>query len=134
MKPVTQTKFSLFYADGRRFNYGNCLVACIASILEIEIDEVPNVNVFYGIQETDVEDQALWLSYLNAWLFHKHSLKLIKTHDPKKLPGSYFICRGQSYRALPHCIVMHSIKAPFDPHPTREGLKSIDHYYYFVDI
>ena len=34
MKPISQTKNSLFFSDGTRLTYGNCLVACIASILE----------------------------------------------------------------------------------------------------
>jgi len=54
MKLVNQTKFSLFYADGSRLNYGNCLIACVASILEERIDEVPNVYTFYGLDDNSI--------------------------------------------------------------------------------
>lgn len=131
MKPTNQTKFSLFYSNGDRMTYGNCLVACIASILEVPIDEVPNVYVFYGIKETDQQDQPIWLSVLNDWLMFKHSLKLVKVTKYSELSNGYFIARGFSKRNKPHCVVMHKLMPDFDPHPTSEGLKSIDYYYEF---
>ena len=51
MKTINQTKFSLFCAGGTRLTYGNCLVACIASILDESIDEIPNIYTFYGLYD-----------------------------------------------------------------------------------
>ena len=70
MKPTNQTKFSLFYADGTRLTYGNCLVACVASILDESIDEIPNVYTFYGLDDKEnknIEDHW-WFKILNIWL------------------------------------------------------------------
>lgn len=52
MKPVTQTTFG----DGK----GNCFTACVASILELPIDAVPNFCVDYGEGE--------WWIELEKWL------------------------------------------------------------------
>jgi hypothetical protein len=61
MKPTEQTKFSLFYPDGKRATYGNCLVANIASILELSIHEVPNVYVFYGMEKKETPTQSQYV-------------------------------------------------------------------------
>ena len=79
MKPTLQTKFSLFYSDGRRLNYGNCLVACFASILEVPIDEVPNLYVFYGLDKNDNKDitNHFWFTVMDKWLNLKHNKKVL---------------------------------------------------------
>ena len=81
MKLTNQTKYSLFYSDGTRLTYGNCLIACVASFLDEPIDEVPNVYTFYGLDEKDktTEDHA-WFKVMNLWLDLKHQ-KCIKIHS-----------------------------------------------------
>lgn len=152
MKPVDQTKFSTFFSDGRRNSYGNCLIACIASILEVPIDEIPNVYTFYGLHiKKYKKEEPLWLEVLNTWLDHKFKLKLIKVsrdeNDPLGVKRSmyesdfstfYLIARGLSKRGLPHCVVGLQTKGKFimehDPHPTHEGLKEIEYFWAFIKI
>ena len=83
MKLTNQTKYSLFYSDGTRLTYGNCLIACVASLLDEPIDEVPNVYTFYGLDEKDktTEDHA-WFKVMNLWLDLKHQ-KCIKKSSKK---------------------------------------------------
>ena len=49
MVPVTQTKISVFNSAGEYVVYGNCYAAAIASLLELPISEVPNIEVLYDI-------------------------------------------------------------------------------------
>lgn len=55
MIPVTQTKIVIKDVNGNRVVHGNCYAACIASILEVPITEVPNVEVFFHLDNGVVE-------------------------------------------------------------------------------
>lgn len=64
---------------------GNCWQACIASILEIPIDAVPN------IQQQDEETDSEWYSRWQAW-FAPLNLTLVSWgHDKRWLPRGYSI-------------------------------------------
>ena len=76
MKPVYQTKFSLFYSSGKRLTYGNCLIACVASMVDLPIDEVPNVYTFYGLDFEEKIENKLWFKTLEIWLKNKFNKKL----------------------------------------------------------
>lgn len=133
MIPVEQTKFSIFYADDSRLTYGNCLVACIASIMEVGILEVPNIYVYYGMG--DFGGAPVWMGVLNLWSKFNYGRILVKTKDFSDLPDSeYYIKRGLSYRGRLHCVVGHNSLGDWDPYPTHEGLKEVHHYYYFRDV
>jgi hypothetical protein len=138
VKTTSQTKFSLFFSDGTRLTYGNCLVACIASILEEPIDEVPNLYTFYGLDEpenTETEDH-LWFKVINLWLDKKYKKVLIKHSLDEETQEEFVIMRGLSKRLKPHtCIFKNeggNLLPHFDPHPTKEYL-STQHYYYTIE-
>jgi hypothetical protein len=137
MKLTNQTKYSLFYADGTRLTYGNCLIACVASLLDEPIDEVPNVYTFYGLDEKDktTEDHA-WFKVMNLWLDLKHQ-KCIKKHSLDDVTKEeYVIMRGASQRGKPHCCIFKNENGTFlphfDPHPTLQYLQQ-NHYYYTIE-
>ena len=131
MKTVSQTKFSLFFSDGTRLTYGNCLVACIASILEEPIDEVPNLYTFYGL-----DDDQLWFKVINMWLEKKHKKALVKYSLDEETNEPFVIMRGLSKRGKPHTCIYENrsnqLVPYFDPHPTSEYL-STEHYYYTIE-
>lgn len=137
MKPVQQTKYSLFYSDGTRMTYGNCLVACVASILNEPIEEVPNIYTFYGLDENkENPEESAWFQVLNKWLNMKYdkSFKYNKLETPTHQP--FVIMRGLSKRNRPHCVVYSNenglLRPHFDPHPTREYLNS-EMYYFTIE-
>lgn len=136
MKPVRQTKFSLFYSDGTRYSYGNCLVACIASWLDLPTDEVPNIYTFYGLDPRgkDPKDQ-LWAETMNTWLFNKFRMRLRFWISLEDVPDGYLIARGKSYRDKPHTCIYEKrgsdLQSFFDPHPTDQFLATLD---YFITI
>jgi hypothetical protein len=143
MKPVYQTKFSLFFADGKRLTYGNCLIACIASILDQPIDEVPNVYTFYGLDDkldnknNKVIENHLWFNVMDMWLELKHKKQLIKHELNEPTEQEYVIMRGLSKRGNAHsCIYINNgngwLLPYFDPHPTSQFLNE-EQYYYTIE-
>lgn len=113
MKPVDQTVFGPVE--------GNCFAACLASILELEIAEVPNFTL----------DPDNWFENANAWCDERgYCLLYVKSDaiksgyiDPRPLidAGHYFIVTGLSPRGdFLHCVVQHRDQNVHDPHPSRE--------------
>lgn len=103
MKKVMQDKFG---------DEGNCMEACIASILEIPLDEVP-YSVPYGEKWMDILhpflfDRGLYLITVDAEIF----LKI-------KKPYGYSIGAGRSSRVLgfDHAVVCLDGETVHDPHP-----------------
>ena len=145
MTPTNQTKFSAFTSKGERITYGNCLVACIASVLDVDIHEVPNLYTLYGItrpQPPDAVDTPYWAEVLNTWMREKHGKELEimtdiayasrVTKDPN-YPRTAIV-KGMSHRDKPHCCIYHLSTLIWDPHPSREGLKETKHVYVITPV
>ena len=116
MKKVYQTKFG---------KEGNCFPACLASILEIGIDEIPNFQ----------EPQGEWYTLYKKWL-NRYSLDLIALlnwdDQPKNCPEVYSIVSGKSPRGLQHATVYYGLEMVHDPHPDGGGVKGITEWIYIV--
>jgi hypothetical protein len=138
VKTVSQTKFSLFFSDGTRLTYGNCLVACIASVLGEPIEEVPNLYTFYGLddKENTETENHLWFKVINLWLEKKYKKTLVKHSLEEETHEQFVIMRGLSMRGKPHTCIFENREGKlvpyFDPHPTKEYL-SKQHYYYTIE-
>lgn len=108
MRPVDQTTYGV--------PFGNCLSACIASILEIRTEDVPR---FVG---------EGWWPRLLGWLAARGlSASTIAGATP---PPGFAIAFGPSTR-LPgqgHTCVALDGNIVHDPHPSREGLPIVEHY------
>jgi len=103
VRPVDQTTYG--------FDDGNCLSACLASILEISIEEIPT---FLG------SDGQLRLA---RWLADRGLAASIYQHGTYVPPG-YAIAAGPSKRFAGrlHACVAYDGRVVHDPHPSREGL------------
>jgi len=107
MIPVDQTTFG--------HPGGNCFSACVASLLEIPISEVP---YFMGAEE--------WYPGFLDWLrprgFHAVTFRRQEAWAPegpcilggKSTRGDHAVVGGKGYRVV------------FDPHPSRDGLISVE--------
>ncbi len=103
MRPVDQTTYGPYD--------GNCFSACLASILEIPIDEVP---LFLG---------AYWDGFL-PWL-REHGLWVsFYRRSERRVPLGYSIAGGRSMRfaGRMHACVAYDGMIVHDPHPSRDGL------------
>lgn len=100
---------------------GNCMSACLASLLGFELSEVPN---FFEMGRNDTE----WWNALRNWLA-KCNVGLINTAMNKgqiaRIKG-YFIVGGISAREIPHVVLYKDGKPWFDPHPEQNGLSYIE--------
>jgi hypothetical protein len=112
MRPVDQTEFGL--------ELGNCLMACVASICEVSLASLPVLTWKH-------DDGSWWEVLSEALLTHGHSPRFV-TNVPMIAPPGYHIARGISPRGLSHAVVALDGEIVHDPHPSREGIASIEHW------
>ncbi|MFA5790752.1 MAG: hypothetical protein WC976_06800 [Caldisericia bacterium] len=95
---------------------GNCLAACLCSILELDIKDVPNF----------CEKGNGWFQDCNNFL-RKFNLGLLAIdHNVISRTQSdydyHYIVQGKSPRGFYHAVVYHKNKMVHDPHPSGLGL------------
>ncbi len=115
MKPIYQTKFGP--------TEGNCLAACVASLLEIEIDQVPDLT-------PRPEDKGTWTETFRKFFkwygIHPEwytALPERKIFQPP--PGVNYLVWGTSPRGLPHSVIYRNGQMIHDPHPEGGGVDPI---------
>lgn len=131
MIPVDQTTFG----NGT----GNCFQACLASILELKLDEVPNFCVKYG-DDTWWPELIRWLTKLElgALYFEAPGNSDRETEEwadetfgwmQKNCPAIYWIGSGPNYvTGESHSCVFRGRVMIFDPNSVNErsGVKFIE--------
>lgn len=124
MTPVHQTTFG----DGSDGSEpGNCMSACLASVLDLPVAEVPNFAAL---------GQNGYFKGLCAWLLAR-GLYLFETdEDPSHTPGTpdylNYIASGKSPRGLHHAVVMSEGVIVHDPHPSNAGLAEAPTRFYIL--
>jgi hypothetical protein len=133
MKPVEQ----LVIDDGK----GDCLRACVASILEYDAGEVPNfaeLDFFNGLDEWlsaygrrflrisltgGYDSAAIWFGYPT----HADDFMIVWGESPRlKNDG------GRKTHAVVGRAKGYGIEIVHDPHPDKTGLKSIEGFGWLV--
>ncbi len=124
MKPVDQTKFG--------YPEGNCLMACVASILEVALDELPDLfERCCTVREDGITwDDGDWWEVLqegvaaHGWTASYEAARYDMPHPP-----AYAIAGGPGGRAFDekgvdvgHCVVCLNGEMVHDPHPDKTGL------------
>lgn len=132
MIPVDQTTFG-DGSDGKE--PGNCFAACLASVLELPLSEVPNFMTEY--------EPVGWFLKAQRWLGGR-GLAILDLHYedgapdefwtlPVVQPGQIWIAAGMANRdgrEIRHCVVMRGPEREMlhDPNPLfgRAGIKRVD--------
>lgn len=109
MKPVDQNKFGV---PG-----GNCFSACVATILEIPLQEVP-----YFMSD-DLAGRE-WIAKLGAWLRPRGLYPMILSANAK-VPGIHIVHGGSPRGEGTHAVVGVGDTVVFDPHPSRAGIRNV---------
>src|SRR5271155_626834 len=112
MRPVDQSTFGV---------WGNCLPACVASLLEMPLDEVP---LFHDPSSPVYVPQVV---RLNAWLEPRGLRAEEATFVPFPIEqmvvdlfsadGDFYILGGMSPRRRGHVVVASRRGIVHDPHP-----------------
>lgn len=114
MRAVDQTVFG--------FPGGNCFSACVASLLEIPLDEVP-----YFMGESLGLDGGAWWERFGEWLKPRGFYAMCFELKNEWRPQGLCILSGKSPRELANPHALHSVVADgdrvvHDPHPSRAGV------------
>lgn len=122
MIPVEQRHMAVFDEHGDNVQRGDCLTACIASIFELPIDEVP-----FFVAEDD------WHGCYGRWV-RDHGYQIGHVHigvaedDPTRLTGHptagiYWIATVKSPRGKTRCCVCRGEKVATEQWPDGEYVK-----------
>lgn len=115
MKPVHQTQFYVppKGEGGDPLKVGNCMAACVASVLELDLDDVPN----FAANPPD----TYWLSFIE-WLMER-GWYAVCFEGTFPYPG-YYMVSGDSPRGdFKHLVVYCDDELAHDPHPSGDGLR-----------
>lgn len=113
MKPVDQ---EFMHGNGR---HGDCFRACVASILELPLSEVPHFNQLAA----DAGDVMEWSTLFAQWCGER-GVDFYSTEADAKPPG-WAIMSGPAGRGPLHSVVAFCGEMKHDPHPSRAGLQSV---------
>lgn len=115
MKPVDQTLF-----HGEPGQIGNCMQAAVASLLELDLDDVPH---FAAIEH------GWWEAFLEFCAARGFAVVICDPAPSSELLG---LAGGPSPRGVLHMVVARGDEVVHDPHPSRAGLEAIRETWYLV--
>lgn len=97
---------------------GDCFLACVASVLEIPLEEVP-----YEITLAMDEEGVRWFHELEEFL-ETYDMRAEFLPQSRAPDDQYLIAGGQSPRFsdLRHAVVWKGGEVVHDPHPSRDGI------------
>ncbi|AXH59532.1 hypothetical protein [Pseudomonas amygdali] len=113
MKPIDQTKN---LDDGQR---GNCLAACLASILELGLDQVP---------EFEELPPGEWKVELPKWAA-SIGVAITRRQAGEFNPGEHYVAVGHSPRGNLHATVALGGEVVHCPAPTKCGIRAINYIF-----
>ncbi|HMY20843.1 MAG TPA: hypothetical protein PKA58_31180 [Polyangium sp.] len=97
---------------------GDCMSACIASILELPLEEVPHFAKY--------DD---WRERLDAWLRDRGMYSIEGIFNGDWRPDGLYLLGGKSPRHDgSHCVVARGHEVLHDPHPSRLGVLTQEHF------
>ncbi len=121
LRRVDQTTFG---TDWEADDCGNCLQACLATVLGLPLEDVPHFVHLYGDE---------WLQEMQKWL-RPRGLGVMRAEEGTK-PEGFQLMNGQSPRGdFGHVIVSQDGQHYHDPHPSREGVVGEVYYYVFIAL
>lgn len=118
MKPVLQTKFASKDEEGKWLARGNCLQAAVASIFELDLDDVPYFDMAAA---DDGWWTALWI-WLRARNIEVHYERITRPGGWLPLSAPYLLVGPSPRGDFAHVVVAQDHEVIHDPHPDATGL------------
>lgn len=138
MHKINQTKLS----DPVEGLSGNCLAACVASILDLQLKQVPeferygdkrNLHLVEFMESQGYEfNETIHLSAPNYKREAECLLLLEELTKSKQGIDGFFIVVGLSPRGIRHGCVYSQDGLIHDPHPSNRGLCRVDYIWVFT--
>lgn len=105
---------------------GDCLRACIASLLELKASDVPH----FTQQQIESAKLDVW-AIVDDWLAQRGlALVIVKISgapEPQIPRGVHYIGIGPSPRGMvQHAVIYSDGAMVHDPHPSRAGIETLD--------
>ncbi|MBM0124573.1 hypothetical protein [Pimelobacter simplex] len=110
---------------------GNCVSACVASILNRPLDEVPHFaeeGRLLGDTLDDGENTAsgiAWWAMMLGYMAAAGYSPVQLAHVDQAEPGEYLFVAGLSPRGVMHQVIYRDGLLWHDPHPSRDGLVDV---------
>jgi hypothetical protein len=123
VRPVHQTQFYVppEGAAGDPAKTGNCVAACVASLLELDLADVPNFVAVEG---------DWWMEF--QWWLHKRGWVALELDGDYRWPG-YSAASGKSPRGdFKHLVLYLDGKLIHDPHPSGAGIEGEPSYQWIL--
>jgi hypothetical protein len=124
MTPIKQTIISNPEGTVR----GNCFQACLASLLNLSLEEVPDTR---SMRDGSWFPPVWYLLIKHGYTYQGTCSKPEELEKYKGLDG-YCIAYGKSHRPwvnLGHCCIYHNGQMVHDPHPDNNGLLTVEGFY-----
>ena len=106
---------TILHSDTTR---GNCMQACVASILGLPLRDVPHFAA-----DADKTAHYGFLRFMDS-----HGFDVVRDDFHRSFDGYYLAC-GPTARGTHHMVVMRDGKLAHDPHPSKAGLHKVDFVY-----
>lgn len=123
MRPVDQTEF------GER---GNCVQACVASLLELPLEAVPH---FLLDENGELDEHRAW-KRMDTWLagrgLERKMFYLWPGWEKCMRAQGFHLIGGDGPRSRGHLVVGCSGTMIHDPHPSRAGLVKPEEFWFLV--
>jgi hypothetical protein len=98
---------------------GNCMSACLAMMLGLRIDEVPNFSAMNLTDNQKYKAMQEWLLNLGYQLLTFEAAGLLH------MLRGYCIAGGASPRGFFHAVIIKDGVLWHDPHPDRSGINKV---------
>ena len=120
MKPVMQTKL--------KPPRGNCWAACVASVLELPLEDVPDVEFEQMDATPGAPDVLRFWKVWREWLAERGlGLQCVGLSDEHPIPPGILIVTGRSPRGdWQHSVVYKDGVLAHDPHPEGGGVTRVE--------
>lgn len=121
MKPVFQQR-------DENGNWDNCFSACVASVLELQIEDVPD----FMYRDGKLNDA--WFDEFIEWLRPQGlSAMIVVCHEADfPLKDAYYLIGGKAKRGIMHSVVGFNSEIVHDPFPLGSGFSEVVDYIVFV--
>lgn len=125
MAVATKVDQTIFASDPKRV--GNCVSACVASYLGLDLEDVPHfVELGSDLAGEGTDQQAWWWAFLGFMGGHGLWAYQFDSVDDEGIGhGEIVFAAGPGPRGVAHQVLYRDGELWHDPHPSREGLLEV---------